>query len=593
MSAIAALVWVGNWAAEQTVAEIRTRATNAAELNASVVRNNLERYRALPFVLSQNVDILQVLSFSKESDILRLDANLEALAGGLDASAIYLLDASGLAVAASNWQEPATFVGVDYRFRPYFQEAVSRGESEHFALGTVSHEAGLYVSRRIMDSANKLLGVIVVKVDFKKLEADWRHRYTPVFVTDANGVILLSSDPAWRFRTLAPLSLQTMQTLRTSLQFGDAPFTPLPLPAASDMGSDLVSATSAALPYDVYLHTQVSVNAVPGWTLHTLTPSAAAINQARMMAQLVLGLAMILAVTTVLVTVKRRQRQSRREHERRDLMIDLSAQVDARTHQLEASNKRLEAAMQDQLATQARVEILQDELAQANKLTLLGQVTAGVAHEINQPVAAIRTYAENAVLFIDQNRSDQARENLGVITTLTDRIGRITGELRRFARRGHQYGQHASVDDAIEGALLLVGAQQKRQRVALHRFPDSAPISVHIDTIRLEQILVNLLQNALDALHDRTDGRIDLQVIERTESSTVEIVVADNGAGMTAAQRARLFVPFSSTKSEGLGLGLVISRDLAREAGGDLSVIDEPAFADCTGARFRLILRKA
>ena len=147
----------------------------------------------------------------------------------MGAAAIYVLDRTGYAIAASNWREPASFEGVDYQFRPYFRGAVAHGSAEHFALGTISHEAGLYLSRRVDAPDGGMLGVVVLKVDFRELEADWRQSNAPIFVTDEHGVVLLGSLPQWRFDVLAPLSEELAQRLRTSLQFGDARFQSVPI----------------------------------------------------------------------------------------------------------------------------------------------------------------------------------------------------------------------------------------------------------------------------------------------------------------------------------------------------------------------------
>ena len=599
------VLWGTGWVARnQTTAEVRERAEVTAQLNASLVRNNLERYRPLPLVLAQDVDIREALSTRSADAIARLDQKLEAMAKGIEASVIYVLDDRGNAIAASNWREPATFVGVDYRFRPYYRDAITGGSSEHFALGTVSHLPGLYVSHRVDKARARAamddlpgdnagtLGVVVVKVEFQRLEADWRRQSAPVFVTDANGVVLLSSRPEWRFRALTPLAEGTKRALRTSLQFGDAEFAQLALTGDADA---LVAAPVAAAPQERYLHVQTPVLAVEGWQLHVLAPAGRTLTRAAYAAQITTALAMLLVIGAWIVWRQRNRRRLRRDRERVQMLDNLEYQVAERTNELASSNRQLAHEIEERERTQQRAHRLQEELEQASKLSVLGQISAGVAHEVNQPVAAIRSYAENAALLIAREQHEDATSNMRAITALTDRIGRITGELRQFARRRvDDKERRASIAAAVSSAVLVLGTRLRREGIALHiDVPDS--MTVGIEPIRLEQILINLLSNAMDALRGVSQPAIWVTAQMQPEpanqacesdrhltpvphvpssalaSQRVDIVVRDNGPGIDARRRAELFTPFATGKPDGIGLGLVISRELAREAGGDLA----------------------
>lgn len=588
------------WARDGALKNAAAQARSAAQINAALLRNNLDKFRALPFVLTRDVDVRAALQSPTSGQIVSLDEKLDALSRGVGASAIYVLDKTGLAIAASNWREPATFVGVDYQFRPYFQGSVAHGSAEHFALGTISHEAGLYLSRRVDDAGGDMLGVVVLKVDFRELEADWRQSNAPIFVTDEHGVVLLGSIAGWRFDVLAPLPPDLAQMLRTSLQFGDAHFQPLPLhpPLLTVSGGQLVRA-DAALPQipagSPLLHTTLPIVESPGWTLHLLSPVQAAINQATANAQLGALLAQIALAAAIGIVLLRRHRQRERAQQQAAIHEQLTALVDERTSQLLSVNERLVDEMDERQRTTARLHTMQEELVQASKLALLGQVAAGVAHEINQPVAAIRAYADNAAEFLRRQDDGSAQENLGTIAALTERIGHITGELRAFSRKAGASVGPTSLKDCLEGALLLVGPRARRQGVALQRPPEEQNYLVQANRIRLEQVLVNLLQNALEALEGRTDGRIAVTLQDL--GAAIRIQVADNGPGLSAQARARLFTPFHTTKPEGLGLGLVICRDIVAEFGGELDVAYPCGSASVpqaqAGALFILTLRKA
>ena len=590
------------WARENAIRQAALQARSAGQINAALLRNNLDKFRALPFVLTRDVDVRAALQGASTAQIESLDDKLDTLSHGVGASAIYLLDKKGLAIAASNWREPATFVGVDYQFRPYFQGSVINGSAEHFALGTVSHEAGLYLSRRVDDANGTMLGVVVLKVDFRDLESDWRQSNAPIFVTDGHGVVLLGSIPAWRFDVLAPLPPEMAQSLRTSLQFGDARFQTLPLspPLAPVSTGQLVRADDALplIPKGApLLHTTLPIDESPGWTLHLLSPVQAAIGQATANAQLAALLAQSALAALIGILLYRRHLNRERAAQQAAISSQLAALVDERTSQLLQVNEQLLDEMDERQRTEARLHTMQDELVQASKLALLGQVAAGVAHEINQPVAAIRAYADNASEFLRRMDYGSTQENLGTIASLTDRIGHITGELRAFSRKAGASVGPTRLIEALEGALLLVGPRARRQGVVLQRPPEEQDYLVRANRVRLEQVLVNLLQNALEALEGRPDGRVIVALEDL--GATVQVYVNDNGPGLSEDARARLFTPFHTTKPEGLGLGLVICRDIVTEFGGDLRAAqpNDPSFptphGPGIGAMFVLTLRRA
>ena len=230
---------------------------------------------------------------------------------------------------------------------------------------------------------------------------------------------------------------------------------------------------------------------------------------------------------------------------------------------------------------------MRDDLAQANRLSILGQVTAGVAHEINQPLAAIRTYAETGGRLLDAGHAADARDNLREIVGVTERIGAITQALRGFARRGAGELRPIMVEEAVDGAMALLAGRVRDAAVTVVRAPRAPGVTVLAGRIRLEQILVNLLQNALDAVRAAEAPRVTVAVV--AGGDTVAITVADNGPGVAPQAREQLFMPFNTTKETGLGLGLVISGDIARGFGGVLRL--DPA--DGPGAAFTHELPRA
>jgi two-component system C4-dicarboxylate transport sensor histidine kinase DctB len=266
---------------------------------------------------------------------------------------------------------------------------------------------------------------------------------------------------------------------------------------------------------------------------------------------------------------------------------ELERQVDLRTRELSEANVRLLQEVDERTRAEASLHRLQDELVQANKLAVLGQISAGVAHEINQPVAAIRSYVDNTRAFLARADLRKAASNLDSIASLTERIGAITQELRTFSRKSSATPQPVSVEDAISGALLLMSARLRARGIRHVRAADAAAFKVIAERARLEQVLVNLLQNAADALDGTREPRIDIDV--RGAAAEVIIEISDNGSGVSAEALETLFTPFATSKPNGLGLGLVISRDIAVEFGGRLEYVHVAG----PGASFVLTLRRA
>lgn len=558
-SLLLALIGVAafGWARDHARAESDIAAGQQARSAASRLAGELQKFRLLPLVLIEYPEAHEVLAGGDAAAVRRMNSKLELLAERTDAAVIYLIGREGVTIAASNWRQPQSFVGQDYGFRPYFRDAMAKGAAELFALGTVSGRPGLYIARRVEEDG-RTLGVIVVKVEFDRLEAEWARQPLTTFVTDNHGVVIITSRPDWRFRTLAPLDEKTRAAIRAALQFGNLPLTPLPpkRDGATWTGGDIR-----------YREAAVGVP-MPGARLHAFQPLAPAEAGANATARTAILIAFILLAALLIWVFRAREKQRLQQEARRMLEIEVAA----RTADLVDANRRFRSA--------------REELAQASRLGTIGQITAGVAHEINQPVAAIRSFAENADTFLGRGDPGKARENLGIIVSLTERIGAITAELRSFARRSTPALGPVEIGPVIDGALLLVGDRIRENGVTIERAGDGTTLRCVADRVRLEQILVNLLQNALDALGGRADPRIRIDV---ENGEVIALSVADNGPGIAADVADNLFTPFVTGKADGLGLGLGIARDIAREFGGTL----DPVASPIGGAAFRLTVRRA
>ncbi len=537
----ASFVFSDNVARNRAVAEAGKRGDVSAELLASALEREHERFRLATLVLAQDADARAVLAGDDGERLGAFNKKLEALSRDMGAAAIYLLDLKGLTLASSNYTRPETFVGQNYGFRPYFREALRTGHFEQFALGTVSRRPGLYIARQLQ-AGGKPIGVIVSKVEFDNLEAEWRKAGVTVFATNANGVILITSNRDWRFKTVQPLSKATQNKMLRDLDYGVNPLEVLPIYQQGQVGT-FKDADIASKKY-----AEAVKQLTNDWQLHVLTETQESIRVAVASSRISV-LASLLALFALGLAMMYLRRSAAFRAERN-------------------------------LAIQQRD--MSERLVQLNKLAALGQIAAGVGHEINQPLAAISAYTSNAVTFLDRGQTDEVRDNLNRVIGLASRIGAITAELLGFARKATGTITAVSLNKVIEGALLLLRDRIATLNAVVHQPKDDA--LVQAEAVRLEQVLVNLMANALDAGQNGVEITLSIEL----KDGFVELKVADNGPGLSMEMRETLFQPFSTTKRDGLGLGLVISRDIMADFGGEL-VAATPE----TGAAFVMRLRLA
>ncbi|MGV2064806.1 sensor histidine kinase [Agrobacterium sp. 22-226-1] len=581
------LLVADEFARNQAMRMAGSEAATDAELKIALLNVALERPRAIPLVLSGDPDLAAALDGGGAPALDRLNRKLEGLIEGTQSSVIYVTGPTGLTIASSNWRQDDSFVGSNYAFREYFQAAMKTGMSEHYALGNVSRRPGLYISRRIDAADGRPLGVVIAKVEFNRLETDWNIGGKPVYVVDRNGVVLMTSVPEWRFKTVAPIDEARRKIISESLQFGNEALSTLPFRAArrASEGAALIHVDEPGRERGDYLRLEVPVPTT-SWTLHYLQPVAPALNAAIREGRVVaLATLMPLMALSALWLWRRHKALKEKEEEQR-ARTELEMKVQERTRDLTKTRDHLQAEIALHEKTSGELRNVQHELVQANRLSILGQVAAGVAHEINQPVATIRAFADNARTLLKRDRMSEANENLENIAALTERIGNITGDLKILARKGRTAAEPVSVRLVIEGAVMLLRSRFSGQMDALDIVLPDQDLKVLGSRIRLEQILINLLQNALEATEETGAARVEVRV--REEGDMVVLSVSDNGTGIPEAIRAQLFSPFNTSKESGLGLGLVISNDIASDYGGRIEVASSKA-----GTCFSVFLKRA
>ncbi|WP_298197776.1 ATP-binding protein [Novosphingobium sp.] len=561
--ALACALAVGLIAGEVTrrvaLARFEARAMADARLRQALMASEIARFRLLPRVLADDRDVVAAVVRPEPGAVQRLNLKLEVLARELGAPVIYVIARDGTTLGASNWRQPNSFVGQAYGFRPYFRDALRHGAGEQFALGSVSRKPGLYLATRTPHD-----GVVVVKLEFDLIESQWRDAEGITYVTDRNGVILVSSRPRWRFAATRPLSERVRRAEEQTSGVSAIARVPYRVSAPREIVPDLDSRP--------YLVSTTAPDAA-GWQVNLALPLQPTVSSAVRMAQAGAGLiALVLLGTAVILVERARQRRTR-------------------TAQLEAAVAERTAALRSEIAERASAEAraaqLREGLRQANRLATLGQVTASVAHETAQPVAAIRSYAATSALLLDRGDAEGVRTNLAAIARLADRIGAVTAHLRGFARKGAGGAGAVPLDAVIEGARLIL----KEKLSAIDFRVDCAEpgLLVRGERVRLEQVVVNLIQNAAEAVAEVADPLIRLTIA--ADPREVRLRLQDNGPGIDAGIAPQLFMPFVTSRPSGLGLGLVIARDIVEEFGGTLAAL--PPADGPGGACFEIMLVRA
>ncbi|OJB07159.1 sensor histidine kinase [Burkholderia ubonensis] len=607
LAAACALTWTVTW--QRGVGELQRNAAVRVDRTTNALKSTLDRYESLPYLLGSHPYVQELLAEPKRADYAaRANRYLEDLNQHARATVTYLVGADGLCVAASNWRAPDSFIGIEYRFRPYFIDAMNGRVGRFFGIGTISRDPGYYISQPVWRDG-RIVGVVVVKLNLEWFQG--ADASEPLVVADDHGVVFLSSVPAWKYHTLKPLAGPVATSIFETRQYAQQPVTPLPLRVEQVLDRDAqIVRLGPGRRAPRYLATQRRIGE-PDWLLVTLAPIAPVDADARN-ATIVTGFGF---VSIALLAFYWRMRRARvREMIRGRALLqqayaELNRRVEERTADLSEANAQLQKEVGERIRAEQDLRAAHDELIQASKLAALGQMAAGITHELNQPLAALRSFSDNTRVLLDRGEQAAARENLEAIAALTERMGKITNQLKLFVGRARPRNEQALVVRALRSVLALLGERLRGVELVLTLRDDAvspvreAPLDLANDhpelvarceDLRLEQVLINLLGNALDAVAaggaPRTAApRIDVTI--EASAATLAIQVRDNGPGVAPDLLPRLFEPFFTTKEmgRGLGLGLAISSSIASDAGGSLTARNAPG----GGALFVLTLRRA
>ncbi len=553
--------------------EATAQASTTLRLAVAALDGHLKRYEALPALIA-NQNNIEALVFDPTNEGLRARTNayLKEINALLTSSDIYVMTMDGQTIAASNHDSPVSFVGENFIYRPYFQDAAKGRQSRFYALGTTSLKRGYYFGSPIIIDA-VIRGVIVFKVDIDLIEDSWKGADDRIFVSDPEGIIFMTGSSEWLYASINPLTEERIARTEASRRYADAKLRELPFRPDTYAGQEVVSINDKGKEQEYLIVSQPMPDA--GWTVNVLMNTAPVRMQANTTVAAVV-LTLCLAALAVAIVLQRRMRLAERMHLQAEAQSELERRVMERTADLARVNSRIKEEIAERRLTEQRLRQTQADLIQAGKLAGLGQMSAALSHELNQPLAAVKTYAETTSVLIDRGRIEEAGDNLRRISGLIDRMASISKHLRNFARKPNEKLGPVAVADVLRDTLEIVDARLKAADAKLETEIAPGVPAVKAGAVRLQQVLVNIITNAADAVEGLEDRRITVSAA--MVGNKVELSIRDRGPGVPPAIHERIFDPFFTTKGvgKGLGLGLSISYNIVKDFGGSLSVADHP-----------------
>ena len=527
------VVWITNaWLTERFSENTRMRLDLRSALYIGNLRSELQRTSVVPLLLARDPALIGSLS---GQDFSTTSARLIAAQKEINAASIRLLDASGRTVASTERQ----LLSSHEVTQPYFVEAL-RSRDTVFTVSQNDAGGNEFTYSRAVVADGKALGVIVVGADLMRLERSWAGISDAVAILDSSGTIILSTESRWR-----GLALSEALSVRSA-------------PSAIERAFQ-VTADWTAMPPDAYVRGKAVMQTetrIPfrGWRMVSFATYDSIRERVNAVLALeIMGFAILLAATFYIL--------SRRARVQSEAFMRESAD-------LRALNNRLKAEIAERVRVERELRVAEQTVQQSSKLAALGEMSAGVSHELNQPLAAMKTYLAGARLLMQRGRDEEALSSFQRIDDLVDRMGAITRQLKSFARKGEDAMEPVDLRASASAALTMMEPQLRSGVIRVSHSIPRDKIMVMADRIRLEQVIVNLLRNAVDAVKSQRDPMIELSV---GVGSHAYVSVHDNGPGV--ADLEKLFEPFFTTKKpgEGTGLGLAISSGIVADFGGRLT----------------------
>ena len=529
--AVATVFFTNQLLTERFTQSTKQRAQLRLALYSGNLVSELQRNSIVPRLLGSDAELIGALS---SKDYQRTSQRLLSLVDEIGAAAILLLDANGRVVAATDRNR----LGENQRNSSQFVDA-ARAAGTVFT--TAQQDTGVYdfaYSRRVVAN-NKSLGVIVVEVDLRKFQSAWAGISDAVIVSAPTGSILLATEKTWvgvpeedaLSRRSAPSSIK--RAIQATQDW-------TVLPAEAYLRGKAVMRQEIRVPFR-------------GWKMVLFTTYGGIRQRVNAVLALeIMGFSIFLALSFYQLS-------------RQTLTRALFFQKES--DDLRKLNIRLQREVSERQKVEKNLQVAEQTLAQSSKLAALGEMSAAISHELNQPLAAMRTYLAGAKLLLQRKRPDEALTSFQRIDDLIGRMGAITRQLKSYARKGGEDLIAVDVRSAIDGALEIMEPQLKARQISISKTLPIEPVFILGDQLRLEQVMVNLVRNALDATSTVVLPEIEILLLA---DETAILTVRDNGEGISDLNE--LFEPFFTTKKpgDGVGLGLAISTGIITDLGGRL-----------------------
>ena len=527
------VVWVTNaWLTERFSENTRVRAEMRSALFTGNLLSELQRTAVVPLLLARDPSLIGSL---QGGDFSTTSARLITAQKEIGAASIRLLDGSGRIVGATDRYQ----LGSNLVQMPFYVEAL-RSRDTVFTVTELDSGAFEFAYSRAVVAEGKTLGVIVVGADLSRLEKSWAGISDAVAVADSEGRIILSTEPRWRGLTLPealsvrPATSAIQRAFQVTTDWTNAP-------ADAYVQGRAVMQNETRIPFR-------------GWRMIAFTAYDSVRERVNAVLALeIMAFALLMAATFYVLSWRARAQSEAYMRESADLR---------------ALNNRLTREIAERERVQKELRVAEQTVQQSSKLAALGEMSAGVSHELNQPLAAMKTYLAGARLLLQRGRPEEALSSFHRIDDLIERMGAITRQLKSYARKGGEAFEPVDLRAAVSSALSMMEPQLRERTIRIsHRLP-RRPVMVVADRIRLEQVAINLMRNAVDAVKSVRDPAIEVVV---RSGSHAQLSVRDNGPGVSDLEK--LFEPFWTTKKpgEGTGLGLAISSGIVSDFGGRLT----------------------
>lgn len=551
------VVWVtGTTSLGFFLGEVRTRATANLAVQAAVLEGLLDKFRLMAPLLARSPEIARIVVEKDEDAGNQLAAVAAGMAG---AEEVWLLSVAGDLIATSNKERNINRTAG--RIPDAFEDAL-RGQLGRELLPGSSSKPASYVFASQVRSGERVTGVLAVRVSLAYVEQAWALSKDPIVAVDSQGQVVVTNVPDWRSKKLEGLvGAETPGLVSTTA-------TPADFNRLADRGISR-SRMDLAAPLPVL-----------GWRVMIFADTTEARRQSAR-AMVIALLMCVIVLGFIWIWLSRREEFSRRQRLDKAAALRLERRVRTRTAELSAANSRLEQEVRDREQAEAELRQTQAELVQAAKLATLGKMSAALSHEYNQPLAAIRSDAEVAEMLIARGMPEKALANLTRIGGMVGRMAEIARTLKGFTRRSGTDIKPVSLRQVIDEALLLLMPQIKQSGVLLETELPEADIIVAAGQIRLEQVVVNLMSNALDAVKGRAGACVRLALVEMDGYAVLS--VSDNGPGIAEDVLPQIFDPFFTTKEvgAGLGLGLSIAYKIVHDFSGTLTAVNGDTGGAC------------